>query len=468
MKKQRTFAHESKKPKAPDQNSPQTQETAHHVAQKPIHKSTYHPIIHMQRVHGNAYTVRHLRQHQQSTPSVLQRATYYDDGNSGGVRIDGALVATYEDAADLIRESAMLLAEHKDSFKKYNVDIPPKLDPCIDAGIRLIKRFDQHEGDFSDDDLYPLIEWYETFEAVEYDARSSLSYLLERDLRERKKQADDIKAQMAKAEPSLREIQHRYFMADEPDTLMVVGKAIAEYIEWQEKVIDMSLKVETAYDHVKAWRETGTLPLKWAEITGPGKKLFEAASSIKSAYEKFEKFSNTIDLLMPQKTQRQETMGIINLMGILSDLGITFGQADIFQTSLPPTGYPLGPMLEKATELVKQIDASRSKNHNRDMLNAGFYNYVQWDIVPGGKRMFKFMTQVMAASSAKEIPDMSEFVSDYFVNHAESFNRILGGRSEVPVTGVFFQELNTRKIKDWVFKYRKDIWGALYGATKVP
>jgi hypothetical protein len=269
--------------------------------------------------------------------------------------------------------------------------------------------------------------------------------------------------EFAKMEPSLRDLQHQVFLSDQPELLTTAGDAIAAYMDTVETIKDTALKLETAANHVHSWKTDKTLSFEMAELTGRGKVIFETAGKIKSTYEKLKTLADTIDLLMPQRTQNQELLNTITLMGMMSDLGIPFGSE-----SLPLTGYPIGPMINNAKILMTKIENVTSDKHNRECLNLGEYDKVVWKYETGGRKMFNFMLKTMRASSPDGIPDLSEHVTDCFLQNADRFNAALGGVADMPVRGAFISSINADKIKHWIFKHRKSLWGALYGSVQAP
>lgn len=161
---------------------------------------------------------------------------------------------------------------------------------------------------------------------------------------------------------------------------------------------------------------------------------------------------------MPTRAAMQEKMAAVKGMGLLSDNA----------TSLPVTGYPLGPLIDTAMVLTANFYALQSGRHNREALHGQDYDMVIWPIETGGRTMFRFVRQVLQAASADQVSDPNEDVRACFLNNRDRFSAALGGRSQVPVTGIFFTSLHDEKFKVWAFKHRKDIWGALYGDAPPP
>lgn len=436
-----------------------------------------HPesIFAMQRTIGNAGVQRLLRKKTPLRQRSIQRETEeaqasfesetYEKENErrSGVAFGTNLVDTYDDGLDVIRESALSLAEYKGFFQRTSKVIPAEVEACLAQVSGLSRTFSEGAGTVSDDDMDQLVMWYGECEEAEASARTDKSFIVQGILMKKKAELLAAEAEFQKMEPALRDLQHQVFLSDQPDLLIVAGDAIAGYIGTVEGIKDTALQMETAYNNVRSWQTNKTLSFDMAELTGSGKPLFETASKIKSTYEKFKQLSDTVDLFMPQKTKQQEAMNGISAMGMISDSGIPFGD-----TSLPLTGYPIGPMIENAKVLMTKINSAVSKDNNHHYIKMGQYDRVIWKLELGGWTMFRFIQKSLQASSVDQIPDLSEDVTKYFLDHADNFNAALGGVADVPVQGVFISGIDPEKIKRWVFKHRKSIWGALYGSLQAP
>ena len=108
-----------------------------------------------------------------------------------------------------------------------------------------------------------------------------------------------------------------------------------------------------------------------------------------------------------------------------------------------------------------------------------------WDVEPGGPLMGSFMVKMMKAESEEEAPAIPADVANFFLRHRELFNAGVGasspkshrelsnanGRassSKIPITGIFFHELDLAKARTWIYSNRDAVWSMLYGSMDVP
>ena len=127
-------------------------------------------------------------------------------------------------------------------------------------------------------------------------------------------------------------------------------------------------------------------------------------------------------------------------------------------------------MTEAIVGLLARLDDLNSKGSNRDYIQAGRPEMVNWSLEPGGRAMFDFMMVVMQAGSAADVPEPPKAVDAYFVDNEDEFSAGVGKRGgELPTEGaLFWEETDKAKIKAWCFRNRKHLWGMLYGAAEIP
>lgn len=138
----------------------------------------------------------------------------------------------------------------------------------------------------------------------------------------------------------------------------------------------------------------------------------------------------------------------------------------------------LGLYTAYATILVKFAQAAitfalslqREKAHdfNQMAISMGDLNSVDWSAEPGGREAFDFMVKVMHTDNWTEIQQpIPEAVNELFTSGEEQFSK--GTGEEVPTKGFWFWKgTNPKKIRQWLFNNRQNVWNMLYGATSVP
>ena len=130
----------------------------------------------------------------------------------------------------------------------------------------------------------------------------------------------------------------------------------------------------------------------------------------------------------------------------------------------------IGPMTTACLNMLTKLEDMVSKSTNRAWIELGKFEYVNWSLEPGGRKMFDFMLKLMLAGSPSAVPEPTGDVDDYFVDNKDDFSAGVGkAGSELPTEGWWFwEDTDPDRIKRWAFKNRDHLWGMLYGAAKVP
>src|SRR5262249_49838271 len=128
------------------------------------------------------------------------------------------------------------------------------------------------------------------------------------------------------------------------------------------------------------------------------------------------------------------------------------------------------PMTEACLAALSKLE-NVARNVNKDLIEQGRYDLVNWSLEPGGRPMFDFMQAVMAASSPDQVPTpVPSQVASYFVdNRTDIAAGAAGGKEgqEVSTTGFWFwRKVDQQKIAQWVFSHRQNLWAIFYGSAK--
>lgn len=155
--------------------------------------------------------------------------------------------------------------------------MPQETLTSLAEGMRLLGLFKAKSGPVDEDDMLLLIEWHDGVDYADFAGRSATGEFLLGDLLRKKQEIRRAEAEFLRMEPVLRQLQHQYFLSDQPSSLIAIGDAISEFLGTVESIKDTSLKVETALNNVHSWRANRTLSLEMAKVTGRGASLFEVA-----------------------------------------------------------------------------------------------------------------------------------------------------------------------------------------------
>ena len=162
-------------------------------------------------------------------------------------------------------------------------------------------------------------------------------------------------------------------------------------------------------------------------------------------------------------TQMQEGMRkLTNAAGAFSSLATLTGlpahmglYANLY---LVPLTQAIMTGISRLTSLLQQ---------ENDIWTEVFGEPARYGVEPGGRPMWRFMVSVMKASSAAEVPRISDEVAEYLVEHREALEA--GAGEQVPTSGWWFwRDLRTERARNWVFNNRERVWAMFYGSRVVP
>ena len=232
-------------------------------------------------------------------------------------------------------------------------------------------------------------------------------------------------AKLATLEPKLRDMQRAGFRDGNEGGLQETADAIAN-------VLDTGLAAKEAIDRLTIFAEElqlivgqgtkgGQYPL---DLSGNVRHTVDVLERINKVYAKFQLVSAGIDLLTEGKTANQKGHKGVAAMSTLVGAGGTLLNASA-GFSLYGNLY-IGPMVEGCLTLLGKLEDRLSKTSNRDYIEAGRPEMVNWSLEPGGRPMFDFMMVLMQAGSAADVPEPPKAVDAYFVDNEDDFSAGVG------------------------------------------
>ena len=120
-------------------------------------------------------------------------------------------------------------------------------------------------------------------------------------------------------------------------------------------------------------------------------------------------------------------------------------------------------MVKRILGQIDQLQDLVSTGQNHTFMQTGDLDYVNWDLEPGGRPMFVFMRDVMRARAVTDIKSIPDDVSKYFSKHSKDFDAGTPKRRGMQIHYADFTDK-----REWVFRFRDDIWGMLYGSMGHP
>ena len=412
-------------------------------------------ILALQRTAGN-----------QAVGRILAREPEAPAAATEPIELGGMTIATNAEGAVALKYWCLELEGESKALAEGGIPAPVSVETTRAAGL-------QHAQNLASSaeplDAEPLRTWYADFVKATNAARSAQAA----EAAERSRiAADKLKAadaNLATLEPKLRDMQRAGFRDGNEGGLQETADAIVN-------VLDTGLAAKEAIDRLTIFAEElqlivgqgtkgGQYPL---DLSGNVRHTVDVLERINKVYAKFQLVSAGIDLLTEGKTGSQKGHKGVAAMSTLVGAGGTLLNASA-GFSLYGNLY-IGPMVEGCLTLLGKLEDRLSKTSNRDYIQAGRPEMVNWSLEPGGRPMFDFMMVLMQAGSAADVPEPPKAVDAYFVDNEDDFSAGVGQRGgELPTEGaLFWEETDKGKIKSWCFRNRKHLWGMLYGAAEIP
>lgn len=374
--------------------------------------------------------------------------------------IDGTSIATYRDLHRVYQRLLKNLVKEEIKLRQEGGSVPPMVRQVLKKGIQNRDMLANiSEGEAIDDVTYDEgVGWYDQY-------RDALDEI--EDARIRKSAANIQKAMegLEKAHEALsgsmdriRDAQRQAYLAEESDLA-------AKILDFAFKANDLATKLVTAK------QETHRITSELSNLVGQGAKcplpvkylsVFRAIDEVKNALALF---SAASDLLSEGKTGMSKSIKAVKAMATIAEVssslikatgGLSLALSPLQSEILDQTLKALGHLIDVA------------KRINRDLIEQGLFDSVNWDLEPGNRPLFDFMMQVMAAGSPGDIPTpVPGAVSDYMVDNKSDIEKAATGGEEMPTSGWWFWEkVDQGAIAEWVFKHRENLWAIFYGSTR--
>lgn len=246
----------------------------------------------------------------------------------------------------------------------------------------------------------------------------------------------------------------------------------AEQTELGAKILDYAFKAnDLAAKLTSAKQATHQANTQLANMMGRKTKCplpvrfmpaFQAVSRIKQALDLY---SAASDLLSEGKTGMSKSMKSIKAVTTIADIGNSLIKASggLTMALTPLQSEILDQTLKALGKLIKV-----AQRINRELIERGEYDLVNWELEPGGRALFDFMMRVMAAGSPADIPTpVPSAVSDYFVGNQSDIEEMGARGNEMPTSGIlFWEKVDNEKIATWLFNHRENLWAIFYGSAK--
>jgi len=387
--------------------------------------------------------------------------------------VDGQQVRTYADLIAWYTARRNVLATYQAAFTKEGQQLPPGVADAIAAADASVKEMRPlGTNPISDRHVEAMLDWFDRFHAAVLSCERQSEEIADDRFRAAKRQMEDLKEQFVRLTPEIRELQRSAFREDKTSKLKEAADTFATYLDSVLVADQWVLDAATKIDDIKVLGTTlrtqkalhGS-PTPWNDLlrkttSARVAKLVSVAEKLNKVLAAWQLVDSSIAVLAGGKTASDRASAGINLAATAASAGGTLLGASGFFSLY--TNFYIGPMVKR---ILGQIDVLKDKistGVNRPWIQLGKLDYVNWDLEPGGRSMYEFMHSVMKARDSSGIKIPGD-VNKYFAKHRKLFDagtpRIRGRESH-------YKDFDDKRV--WVFIFRDDIWGMLYGSMPVP
>lgn len=396
-------------------------------------------------------------------------------GSAKGI-LDGIVIATYADVAAFCKSRATMLAQERAAILGEGVPAPATLFNTQWEGEQLAAMAAAGANGQVDDVTYEQTDtWFLSYLQAMNAGEFARAAVAARRFREIQAAAGQGQAILQETAVRVADRRRDAFRSND-DTLLT------QLWTWSTNIFDSMLDIKPVIEDAREMEVSLSNAARAAAVqAGPNVghvsvayKLPEPATvlplleKVNLAIAAIQLVQATADLIGGGKTASAKAQtGVKSAVAIASSVETLVGMANGIGIQL---NFYIGPMTDACLAALSKLENVARKG-NKDLIERGEYDLVNWVLEPGGRPVFDFMLKVMAAGSAEEVPaPVPKEVASYFVeNRSDIEVGAAGGKEgeEVPTTGFWFwRKLDQAKIAQWVFKHRQDLWAIFYGSAR--
>ena len=390
------------------------------------------------------------------------------------ILVDGQQLGTYVDLIAWYTTRREALSTHQRTFTKEGYQVPPGVNDVIAAADASIKEMRPlGTKPMSDRHVEAMLDWFDRYRDALVACERKAEVIADDRFRAARAQIDDLKEQFARLTPMIRDLQRSAFRASKTSVLKSSAETFATVLDSvlvaDQWVLDAATKMDdirvlgTTLRTQKALHGSST---PWHELMRKNTnakvaKLVSIANGLNKVLAAWQLVDASITLLAGGKTASDTTSAGINLAATAASAGGTLLGASGFFSLY--TNLYIGPMVKHILGQIDVLKDRLSTGNNRSWILFGKLDAVNWDLEPGGRAMFEFMHRVMKARESSDIKTIPSDVGKYFAKHRKSFD---AGTPKIRGEDRHYNEFDEKRV--WVFLFREDIWGMLYGSMPVP
>ena len=402
-------------------------------------------------------------------------------GAGASAKVDGATLTTYEGALEWVQRCRVDLIGQQGDFD--DGVSPGEIDTALDWAKDVATEMNAGKGDLDQSAATELESFSESYVEAHNAAQVAKAETAKARMADTKAKAAALAAQMKALEPQLRDLQRQLFREEDESKLKATADAVAGVLDCSLASKDCVEEIVAGLDSLKGYKINLETLEKVPAADSKVPKVLNALEMANKAYAAYQIVDAAIGVIGGGKTKASTTLKAIEgTATVVSAGGTLLGCAAAF--GLYANLY-LGPAVSAAVKGVAVIQEHTSRGWNRDMIQLGDFNSVDWSLEPGGRPMFEFMLKVMHAGNWGGVPaPVPQTILDYFEDNEDELNAGVGhdprpgkpdGKSSMgdpgsamPMEGMIDETPDTQRIKYWVFNNRRNLWAMFYGAAEVP
>ena len=400
------------------------------------------------------------------------------------ILVDSDAIGTVGDCTDWYMVRIAFLERQIAEFSEASTAPPKSLTTALKIARMQTAGIKKINGQMMPDlQMEALLQWNDdVYKPALSEADSAIDSIVLGRIYKTQQQVEATKNDLQKIDPQLRDLQRSAFRKGDDDLLQQIADTYFLYhdsllvaSEWVKEATTVSKEIgflgttlrEQKILHGEKFpvRIEDTMVLsRNARIV----KVLDIAEKVNQAYAAFQLVSGALDLMGGSKTASDKgSKGISYATTIASAGGTLLGASAMFSLY---NNFYIGPMTGKILAQLEVLKDMISTGQNHPLIQMGKLDWVNWDIEPGGRKMFDYMMLVMKASSSDQIRKPTGDVLEYFDDNRGDFDAGAMGKDDIPTESswIFWSEVDASNAKYWIYQHRQDIWGMLYGSLPVP
>ncbi|WP_163507635.1 hypothetical protein [Fodinicola acaciae] len=394
--------------------------------------------------------------------------------NKEGI-LDGQFIGTYADAEKFLTTRATEVEKERAAILGDGAPAPPQLFTAIAEGQQLAATVRAGGAKEIDEVTYDQVDAWYGKAASAMDAGENVRIeLAAQKMLEIKQKAEKEKADIAAAQDRIADAKANAFRADDDSLLAALWS-------WSTALLDSGLAIEPVIAEATEMHQMLVTSARAAAAqAGPNVGRIEASFKIPEG-GKVLPLLNNVNKLIAVYTTVTAAADLVSSKGSVSDKAKSDIKASVSLVSAVGTligasasisialNLHIGPMTDACLNALGKLE-DVARKVNRDLINRGEYDKVNWDLEQGGRPLFTFMLAVRNASGPDGVPQSvpSQVSSFFLTKRSEIEAGAAGGKAgdELPTTGRWFwKKVDQSRIRAWVFAHRDNLWASFYGSA---